>query len=147
MRHFGRFAFILATGTSSLAICHTAQAQQADAPVTASAMDDAAAGDIVVTAQRRSESIQTVPIAITAFDAGSLEKQQIRSTSDLQLSIPSVTFTKSNFASSNFTIRGVGDAAVATSGDTSIGIAINEMPLVTTRLFETDYFDLERVEV
>lgn len=147
MRPFGRFALILATGASSLAITHAAHAQQAEAPAPAAAEDDAAAGDIIVTAQRRSESLQNVPIAITAFDADSLEKQQIRSTSDLQLSIPSVTFTKSNFASSNFTIRGVGDAAVATSGDTSIGIAVNEMPLVTTRLFETDYFDLERVEV
>ena len=148
MRSFGRFAIILATGASSLAISHAAGAQQAEpSAADTAATEDVGVGDIVVTAQRRSESIQNVPIAITAFDAEALEKQQIRSTSDLQLSIPSVTFTKSNFASSNFTIRGIGDAAIATSGDTSIGIAINEMPLVTTRLFETDYFDLERVEV
>ena len=149
MRHFGRIAFIFAAGTSSLAIGHAAQAQQVEAAAAdAGASENGETfGDIVVTAQRRAESLQNVPIAITAFDSKSLEAQQIRTTSDLQLSIPSVTFTKSNFASSNFTIRGVGDAAVATSGDTSIGIAVNEMPLVTTRLFETDYFDLERVEV
>ena len=148
MRQFSRFAFIMAASASSLVICHPASAQQAAAPAAAPGTGNGeAVGDIVVTAQRRSESLQNVPIAIAAFDATALERQQIRATSDLYLSIPSVTFTKTNFASSNFTIRGVGDAAIATSGDTSVGIAVNEMPLVTTRLFETDYFDLERVEV
>ncbi len=146
MRQFARIAFTMAAGVSSLAICHSARAQQAEPPVAQVGASDGV-GDIVVTAQRRSESLQNVPIAIAAFDTTALERQQIRTTSDLYLSIPSVTFTKSQFASSNFTIRGIGDAAIATSGDTSVGIAINEMPLVTTRLFETDYFDLERVEV
>jgi len=149
MRHSGRFAFIMAASVSTLALCQPVWAQQSPAaePGALAEANEADAGEIVVTAQRKSESIQNVPIAITAFDSKALERQQIRSTSDLQMSIPSVTFTKSNFASSNFTIRGIGDAAIATSGDTSIGIAVNEMPLVTTRLFETDYFDLERVEV
>lgn len=65
------------------------QAEQSVAAAAASG-EDAAVGDIVVMAQRRSESIQNVPIAIAAFHAASLERQQIRTTSVLQMSIPSV---------------------------------------------------------
>lgn len=103
--------------------------------------------EIIVTAQRQAQSIQDVPIAISAFSAEALERQQINNVSDLQLSLPNVNFTKGNFSGgSNFTIRGVGDAAVATSGDTSLGVHVNEIPQ-GGNLFEADYYDLERIEV
>lgn len=60
--------------------------------------------DIVVTAQRQSQRLQEVPIAVTAFTAEALESQQIENASDLQLTLPNITFTKANFTSSNFTI-------------------------------------------
>ncbi len=103
--------------------------------------------DIIVTAQRRAESLQRVPIAVSAFNAQALERQQINNASDLQLSLPNVTFTKTNFTTSSFTIRGIGDLCVGFSCDSATGIHVNDMPLVSTRLFETEYFDLERVEV
>ena len=103
--------------------------------------------DIVVTAQRTSERLQDVPIAVSAFSAEALQEQQIENASDLQLSLPNITFTKSNFTSSSFTIRGVGDLCVGFSCDSATGIHVNDIPLLSTRLFETEYFDLERVEV
>ncbi|WP_205480860.1 TonB-dependent receptor [Sphingomonas arenae] len=104
-------------------------------------------GDIIITAQRRSEALQQVPIAVSAFTGEALERQQIDNASDLQLSLPNVTFTKTNFTSSSFTIRGIGDLCVGFSCDTATAIHVNDMPLVSTRLFETEYFDLDRVEV
>jgi outer membrane receptor protein involved in Fe transport len=104
-------------------------------------------GDIVVTAQRRAESLQSVPISVSAFSGEALERQQIQNSSDLQLSLPNVTFTKTNFTSSSFTIRGIGDLCVGFSCDRATGIHLNDMPLVENRLFETEYFDLERIEV
>ncbi|GAA4043620.1 TonB-dependent receptor [Sphingomonas rosea] len=103
--------------------------------------------DIVVTAQRRAEALQSVPISVSAFNADALQKQQISNATDLQLSLPNVTFTKTNFTSSSFTIRGIGDLCVGFSCDRATGIHFNDMPLVENRLFETEYFDLERVEV
>lgn len=102
---------------------------------------------IVVTAQRRAESLQAVPIAVSAFDAEALEAQQIDNASDLQLTLPNVSFTKSNFTSSSFTIRGIGDLCVGVSCDSATAIHVNGSPLFGTRLFETEYFDLERIEV
>ncbi len=102
---------------------------------------------IIVTAQRQAQSLQEVPIAVSAFDAEALEAQQIENSSDLQLSLPNITFTKTNFTASSFTIRGIGDLCVGVSCDSATGIHINEMPLTNSRLFETEFFDLERVEV
>ena len=110
----------------------------------------AAAGygqDIVITAQRQSERLQDVPIAVSAFTGAALEKQQIVNPSSLQLTLPSVTFTKTNFTSSSFTIRGIGDLCVGATCDSATAIHVNDMPLVSTRLFESEFFDLERVEV
>jgi iron complex outermembrane receptor protein len=104
-------------------------------------------GEIVVTAQRQAESLQAVPIAVSAFTAESLEAQQIENASDLQLTLPNVSFTKSNFTSSSFTIRGIGDLCVGVSCDSATAIHLNSAPLFGTRLFETEYFDLERIEV
>ncbi|MGI8943139.1 MAG: TonB-dependent receptor [Qipengyuania sp.] len=102
---------------------------------------------IVVTAQRRDQSLQEVPIAVSAFDAEALEAQQIENASDLQLTLPNVSFTKSNFTGASFTIRGIGDLCTGVSCDSATAIHLNSAPLFGTRLFETEYFDLERIEV
>lgn len=102
---------------------------------------------IIVTAQRQAQSLQEVPIAVSAFDAEALEAQQIENASDLQLTLPNVTFSKGNFTGSSFTIRGIGDLCVGFSCDSATAIHLNSAPLFGTRLFETEYFDLERIEV
>jgi outer membrane receptor protein involved in Fe transport len=104
-------------------------------------------GDIIVTAQRQSQRLQDVPIAVSAFTAQNLAQQQIVNPAALEQSLPNVSFTKTNFTSSSFTIRGIGDLCTGTSCDSATGIAINDMPLVSTRLFETEFYDLERIEV
>ena len=102
---------------------------------------------IIVTAQRQAQSAQDVPIAVSAFSGAALEAQQIENSSDLQLTLPNITFTKTNFVSSSFTIRGIGDLCVGASCDQATAIHLNDSPLFATRLFETEFFDLERVEV
>ena len=134
--------------------CATAMAMLAAYPAFAQNVPQAAEGassegitDIVVTAQRQSESLQAVPIAVSAFTAEALEAQQIENASDLQLTLPNVTFSKGNFAGSSFTIRGIGDLCVGITCDSATAIHVNGSPLIGTRLFETEYFDLERIEV
>ncbi len=102
---------------------------------------------IVVTTQKQAESIQDVPIAVSAFDEESLEKLQLAGGPDLTKTIPNVNFTKGNFTGSNFKIRGIGTDLVATSGDAGVGVHQNDVPLTANRLFEAEFFDVERVEV
>ncbi|RZL18924.1 MAG: TonB-dependent receptor, partial [Sphingomonas sp.] len=98
-----------------------------------------ASQDIVVTAQRQSQRLQDVPIAVSAFTADTISKQQIVNPSALQQTLPNVTFTKTNFTTSSFTIRGIGDLCVGATCDQATAIHVNDMPLVTTRLFESEF--------
>ena len=103
--------------------------------------------EIIVTAQRQSQRLQQVPIAISAFTAEGIEKQQIKNPLDLQLSLPNVTFTKTNFTSSSFTIRGIGDLCTGVTCDSATAIHVNDAPLFFTRLFEGEFYDLAQIEV
>ncbi len=110
----------------------------------------ASAGDVdalIVTAQKREEAIQDVPIAISAFSQKALEEQKIEGGYDLLKAIPNVTFSKSNFSSYNFSIRGVGTKAISATTDPGVAVAFNNTTLIQNRLFEQEYFDVERVEV
>jgi iron complex outermembrane receptor protein len=140
MKHY------LLCATSLLVLSTTAHAQTSPTPPPPVATDSAIE-DIIVIAQRQSERLQDVPIAVSAFSAEALQTQQINNANDLQLALPNVTFTKGNFTAASFTIRGVGDLCVGSSCDSATAIHVNDIPLLSTRLFETEYFDLERVEV
>lgn len=141
-RRIARFG--AATSALALSLAGPAFAQDATPQ---NAADEGAGDTIIVTAQRQAQSLQEVPIAVSAFSAEAIEKQQIKNASDLQLTLPNVTFTKGNFTGSSFTIRGIGDLCVGISCDAATAIHLNGTPLLATRLFETEYFDLERIEV
>ena len=102
---------------------------------------------INVTAQKRVERVQDVPIAISVFSAQALDDFKIDSGSELLRATPNVNFSKSNFAGYNFSIRGIGTKALSVASDPAVAISFNSMPLVRNRLFEQEYFDVDRVEV
>lgn len=103
--------------------------------------------EIIVTAQKRRESIQDVPIAVSAFSGEALDELKIEGGSELMRAVPNVTFSKTNFASYNFSIRGIGTKALSVTSDPAVAISFNNTPLIRNRLFEQEYFDVERVEV
>ena len=103
-------------------------------------------GTVLVTTQKTEESIQDVPIAVSAFDEEALEKLQLTGGPDLTKSIPNVAFSKGNFTGYNFKIRGIGADLTAQSGDAGVGVHQNDVPLTANRLFEAEFYDLERVE-
>ncbi len=102
---------------------------------------------VVVTAERKAEDIQTVPIAVSAFGAKDLAAHQITQFRDLQFAVPNVTVSNGNFGGANFQIRGIGSAAVATSGDAGVSVNMNEVYLNAADLAAATYYDLERIEV
>jgi len=104
--------------------------------------------ELVVTAQKKEEALQDVPIAVSAFSQDSLQAQKIDGGPNLQQAIPNVTFAKGNFTNSfNFAIRGIGNKAVGVSTDGGVGVHENNAPLQTGNLFDAEFFDVERVEV
>ena len=103
--------------------------------------------EVIVTAQKRAESAQDVPIAITAFDAGDLVAKQISGFADMRFTAPSVSYSKTNFSGNNFKIRGIGSDLIAASSDAGVGVHVNEVPLRSPRLFETEYYDIEQISI
>ncbi len=103
--------------------------------------------EVVVTAQRRAESLQDVPLSVSAFDAAALERNQIESFTDVQLSTPNLSFSKTNFTTSSFQIRGIGNATVGAAADAGVSVHVNDLPTVASRLYELEYFDVERLEI
>ncbi|MGO4259711.1 TonB-dependent receptor domain-containing protein [Lysobacter sp. TAB13] len=102
---------------------------------------------IVVTAQKKVENIQKVPIAISAFGGKDLGDRRIETGGDLVTATPNVTFSKTNFASYNFQIRGIGTQALSVTTDPAVAVSFNSTPMIRNRLFEQEYLDVERVEV
>ncbi len=103
--------------------------------------------ELIVTAQKRDENLQNIPVAITAFDADAMEARQITTVQDLRFTTPNVSYSKGNFTGSNFKIRGIGQDLVAASSDAGVGIHINDVPLQEPRLFETEYYDIDQLVI
>ena len=102
--------------------------------------------ELIVTAQRVAESIQDVPIAVTALTDETLQDRQIITPSDLQLNTPNVSFSATNFGSSTLSIRGIGRLVVGRSGESGVSAHMNEIA-VPANLETMEFFDLERIEI
>ncbi|MEO0550427.1 MAG: TonB-dependent receptor [Pseudomonadota bacterium] len=102
---------------------------------------------VLVTTQKRDESIQDVPIAVSAFDPDALERLNIKTGSDLQFNIPNFGSTQGNFSAGGISIRGITNAAVGTSSDAAVGTHVNGVSSSGSTLLETEFYDVERIEV
>ncbi len=102
---------------------------------------------LIVTAQKREEDIQDVPIAISAFSQEQLERSQVAGGPDLITQVPNMTFTKTNFSSYSIQLRGIGTQAISATTDAAVAVAFNNTPFIRNRFFEQEFYDLQRVEV
>jgi len=119
-------------------------------PQSGSAAGDGADGTVqalVVTAQKREENIQDVPIAMSAFTQEDLTRSQVAGGPDLMTQVPNLTFTKTNFTSYSIQIRGIGTQAISATVDPAVAVAFNNTPFLRAHFFEQEFYDLERVEV
>ncbi|WP_337188200.1 TonB-dependent receptor [Phenylobacterium sp.] len=115
-------------------------------PQAAAAQGDSILEELIVTAQKREQSVQDVPIAVSAFSQQALKAQGIDGPGNLVQSVPNLTFTRRS-QRTNFQIRGVGAQLVATGGDDGVGIHHNNVPLTSNRAADAEFYDVERVEV
>jgi len=119
-------------------------------PQSGSAAGDGAEGTVqalIVTAQKREENIQDVPIAMSAFTQEDLTRSQVAGGPDLMTQVPNMTFTKTNFSSYSIQIRGIGTQAISATTDPAVAVAFNNTPFIRNHFFEQEFYDLERVEV
>ena len=154
-----RASTILMLGASAAALLATpavAQTTPADAPQTAAADNapDTSAtpedsGDIVVTARRRAETLQSVPIAVTAFSADKLDKIGAVDLTDLQNVTPNTTLKTARGSNSTLAafIRGVGQQDPVPGFEAGIGIYLDDVYLNRPQAAVLDIYDVDRIEV
>ncbi len=83
--------------------------------------------EVVVTAQRRTERLATVPISVAAYSAKELERSQIHNIQDLSNNTPAVTFTATPYGGQDIllSIRGVAPGGVLPNVDTAVGVYLD----------------------
>ncbi|MGV1683556.1 TonB-dependent receptor [Sphingopyxis sp. NJF-3] len=136
-----------AVSLMAVSIGLTVSAQAQDAAAQEEAPPARSANEIVVTAQKRVEKVQDVPIAISAFSGEDLNAQKVEGGFDLMKAVPNLTFSKNNFSGYNISIRGIGTKSISTTSDAGAAVSFNNTTLLRNRLFEQEYFDVERLEV
>ena len=116
------------------------------APAQAQLADDSLIEEILVTARRREESLQDVPVAITVMDIDFVEEANILDTFDLYAETPGVDFEQTRERlGSRTTIRGVNPGSQGPANQ-KVSIFINGAPLFGTNA-SMQFIDLERIEV
>lgn len=107
--------------------------------------DDLMLEEVTVTAQRRAERLQDVPVAVTAFTAAEIEARGIGSTRDILPMTPNVTYDESFTVGNSFvSIRGV---AQINNADSPVAIVVDGVPQNSQKQLRMELFDVERIEV
>ena len=142
-------------GTASLLAAPAAMAQAEPAPAQADpaparqSVETGGIGEIVVTAQKRSENLQDVPISITALTAEAVDNLHATTLQGLQGAVPNVTISNFTNIPNNavFYIRGIGVIEVDPFAGNTVSVVQNGVPQYFSYGALLDLFDVERVEV
>jgi iron complex outermembrane receptor protein len=136
---------MLLASASVLAVGSTAAAQTAPAPAAAPA-EDVSLGEIVVTARRKSESLQEVPQTVNAITSDALNKLNITQFTDIQTVTPGLNLNATtqgyNFSAS---LRGISFEQL-TAAQPTVALYINDAPVQAAQMF-TSLFDVGQIEV
>jgi outer membrane receptor protein involved in Fe transport len=138
-----RIGTVALLATTMLASAGTAQAQ------TAPPADEAEGSEIIVTAQKRSENLQNVPISIQALGNKKLDQLNIANFNDYTKMLPSVSFQSSQPGTTTVYIRGVASGGDGNHSGSlpSVGVYLDEQPITTIGgTLDIHIYDIERIE-
>jgi iron complex outermembrane receptor protein len=139
---------ILACGAAMAALASAGQAMAQTAPAAAATTPEAVSLDeIVVTAQRRSERLQDVPVTVTAFGAEEVRQARIREIDDVATRTPGLNFDAFPASQPRIAIRGIGSSDRGAAGDPSSAVFLDEIYLGRPAAVAFDAFDISRIEV
>ncbi|MEJ2409656.1 MAG: TonB-dependent receptor [Novosphingobium sp.] len=104
--------------------------------------------EIIVTATKREQTLQDVPVAVTVTTGRTIEEAQIRDLKDLQSVVPSLRVNQlQSSANTNFYIRGFGNGANNAGIEPSVGLFIDGVYRSRSASMIADFPDVERIEV
>ena len=131
----GAFVVSMISTHTNLSLVTEAQAQATD--------------EIIVTARKRSESIQDVPVAVSALTAAQLQKGNIPMTQDLGKLVPNVALHDMAYAGAGLSasIRGLNYDDTEKSNDPAVGVTVDGVFAANNGGVNLDLFDVESIEV
>ncbi|WP_136162567.1 TonB-dependent receptor [Sphingomonas flavalba] len=141
-----RLSLIASVGATALAAASPVHAQMEEAAGVSSSIGG---GDIVVTAQRKEENIQKVPVAITAFSGDAVEQMGFQRPVDVISQVPNMNF-QGPFGDVGVPIVGIRGVQLYDYGDaneSSVAMYIDDVYMGTISATTGQIFDVERVEV
>ncbi len=103
--------------------------------------------ELVVTAERRSESIQDIPLSVAAIGGDDITVGKIAVLNDIAFAVPGVSFNQFNVGESRFYIRGIGNSSDSAASDQAVGVFLDEVYIGRTGGIGFDLLDLERIEI
>ena len=104
--------------------------------------------DIVVTARKRAESVQDVPISVTALSADVIRKQDLTSLAKISQRTPDLEVGQaSNGSGAQVTLRGIGSLPTSIGVEQSVAVVVDGAYYGQGRIIQEGFFDLARVEV
>jgi iron complex outermembrane recepter protein len=139
-------AGVIAINSALIAGLHTADVSaQAQRQSATSAMLE----EVVITARKRSESMQDVPIAVSAMNESQMDALKVRDISDVWRGMPNVNLSENGTirGTANYAIRGVGVLSSIPAVDPVVGVFVDGVYLGQNNGLITDIFDMESVQV
>lgn len=103
--------------------------------------------EVIVTAQKRVQNVQDIPVTINVLSGETLDQFSIRDTNDLAASVPGLTIQHTPQNLAQVAIRGLGTGSAGESLDQSVGLFIDGIWAGRIREFQASLFDIERIEV
>lgn len=137
-------------GAAVMAAMGAARAQQPDTQPNSAADDQSGLQEVVVTATKRAENIQSIPIDVSAISSASLENEHIQDFNQYALALPQVAFTNNTPGSEQVYMRGVGatGAGETTGTNQTVAVYLDEQPITTPNgALDLHMYDIARVEV
>lgn len=102
---------------------------------------------IEVTAQKRTQSINEIPMSISAFNANQLEELGIEDSTDLANIVPGLNYSDTAFGPPVYTLRGVGFNESSAQATSTVGVYVDEVAIPFPIMTKAANLDLERVEI
>ena len=123
-----------------------APAASADQSAAATDQNGGALQEVVVTAERRTEDVQTTPISVDAVSGAQLAQQNVTQIKSLQLYAPSVTIDDDGLYQS-FNIRGIGNQAITPDITTGVAVLVDGLFSPETHGLDEPFYDVQDTEV
>lgn len=103
--------------------------------------------EVIVTSERRAESLQDTPMSVTAFSGDKVGPGGIGSMEDIALQTPNFKMTSFNISEPQLFLRGIGSTNDSAGADSAVGTFIDDVYIGRPSGTSTDLYDLERIEV